>query len=167
PRRAFVEMLDVTYRLATIYRNRRRQARVEELALIVPDDDDGIGRDFVELVTEGVEGGPALHEALTALLHHDLVGEARRTRLQQPGVVVGLAAEPMVLVLLVRLGAEVPLLRRRGQQGSVRRSNPQNNICHSFNSQRPTANDQPLPTPNHQLPPTNPQPPTIPRVASV
>ena len=119
PRCVFVQMLDVADRFAAIDGNRRRQARVEEFALIVADDDDGVRSDLVELVSKGFERRPALHEALATLLHHDLVGEAGRTRLQQPRVVVGLAAEPVVLVLLVRFGAEIPLLRRRGQQRSM------------------------------------------------
>ncbi len=119
PGRVFIQMLDVADRLAAIDGNRRRQARIEELALIVADDDNGVRGDLVELVSKGFERRTALHEALSTLLHRDLVGESRRTRLQQPRVVVSLAAEPMVLVLFVRLGAEIPLLGGRGQQRSM------------------------------------------------
>ncbi len=122
--RILVEVLHVADLAAAVDRDRRRQPRVEELTLVVAEDDHGIGRDLVELLAERLERGAALHEALTPLLHRDLVRKAGRTRLQQRLVVVGLPAEPVILVLAVGLRAQVPLLRRRREQRPVRRSDP-------------------------------------------
>src|SRR5207245_2259021 len=44
-----VQVLDVPDLLAAVHGNRRSQARVEELPLIVADDDDGLGGDGIEL----------------------------------------------------------------------------------------------------------------------
>ena len=55
-----------------------------------------------------------------------------RARLQQRLVVVGLAAEPVALVLAIGLRAQVPLLRRRGQQRPVRRADSQDDVSHSI-----------------------------------
>src|SRR5678815_1701139 len=103
------------------------------------------------------------------LLQPDLLREAGCALLEQRRIVVGLPAEPVILVLAVRLRAEIPLLRRRGQQRSVRRPNPQHDIRHSSqlptpNCQLPTTTNAQLPTTttNHQtqLLTTNHQPPT-------
>ena len=47
-----VQVLDVSNLAAAIHRDRGRQARVEELALIVAEDDDGIRGDLVEFLPE-------------------------------------------------------------------------------------------------------------------
>ncbi len=78
----FVQMLHVADLAAAIHGDRRRQARVEELPLIVADDDHGIRGDLVEFLPQRFEGLPAFPEALAPDLHGDLVREPRRALLR-------------------------------------------------------------------------------------
>ena len=113
----------------------RRQAFVEKLALIVAHDDHGFGRDLLELLAEHFHRPAALRETLAPGLDRRLRRRNPGARsLQQRFVVVGLAAEPVLLVLAIGLRAQIPLLGRRRQQRPVRRSHTQYDFSHEIPS---------------------------------
>jgi hypothetical protein len=131
-RRILVEVLHVADRAAAIHRDRGREPGVEELTLVVAEDHHRIRANLVELPPQRLERCPAFRESLTPLLDRDFVRETWLPRFQQRLVIVGLPAEPVILVLTVSFRAQIPLLRRRREQRPVRRSDPEDNFCHVY-----------------------------------
>src|SRR5437868_7586960 len=103
-------MLHVMDLGATVDGDRRRQPRIEELALVVAEDHDRLRLDRFKLLAELIERPATLLEAALADVGFDLRRKAGRTLLQQRVEIVGLAAIPVYLVFAIRLRPQVPLL---------------------------------------------------------
>src|SRR6185295_17273714 len=99
-------------------------------ALIVAKDDDRIGRSLLEFLSEYFHRTAALLKTIAADFDGYLIGEPGRTQLHQFFEVVSLAAKPMFLIFAIGFRAQIPLFRRRRQQGPVRRSYTQYDFGH-------------------------------------
>src|SRR5712691_2823930 len=145
PRRCLVQELHILDRVATEYGDGGRQVFAEELALIVAHDHHGFRGHLFELARQDLHRPPALRMALLSRLQADLAGEPRRAFPKERFKIVGLAAEPMPRVFSIGLCAEIPLIRRRREQRSVRRGESQDDVCQCIRSLIPNPNPNPNP----------------------
>src|SRR5689334_6748697 len=127
-------MLQVFDLGAAIYGDRRREALIEELPLIVAHDNDGFRSGLPEFPAEHFHCPVALRESLTPRLNRNFGGESGGPLPQQGFIIVRLSAIPVFFVFAIRLSAKIPLLWRGRKQRAVRRSNTQNDIRHKVQS---------------------------------
>src|SRR3954452_15961755 len=121
----------VEYLLAVEDRERRLDVVQEPFVMVVADDDQHIGIDLGQPLTEHVELALTARVALAAdverVLLFEMLALAKLVELLE---VIGAGAERQRLVLAIHVGAEVPLMGRRRQQRAMGRSKSEHDLSH-------------------------------------